>query len=143
MKISIRQLKAKAAERPEGYVEEVLSKGIVSGDYLNISPEDYKALLSKYNPTGTMVTSSCCGRATLPPMREQIMNASKAAVRVLGAAVTGGKIMATEEVVKARQEICSKCEFWIEDRKRCTVCGCRTDLKLKMATEACPKGKWS
>lgn len=141
MKINLCQLRAKAKERPEGYVEDVIAHGTVVGQVLEITPEQYQLLLDKYNKEGK-IQPSCCGSKAMPALSTQAKNALQAAGRVVGAAVTGKAVFATPEVVAARQAVCDSCEFWVKEKKRCSVCGCRTDAKLKLATESCPKSKW-
>ena len=50
------------------------------------------------------------------------------------------------EVFNDRIEICKKCEYWAGNAfaktGKCKICGCSTQLKLRMATEKCPVGKW-
>jgi hypothetical protein len=54
---------------------------------------------------------------------------------------------ASAETAAARAAICADCEFWAKDARfglgkcRAKGCGC-TSLKLWLATEKCPKGKW-
>lgn len=59
MKILISSIKSKASSRPEGYIEDVLSQGVVEGDFLIIDPPKYKLLLDKY--ANTYATSSIKG----------------------------------------------------------------------------------
>ena len=80
------------------------------------------------------------GRSGLPPAREQIANAGRSAARAIGAAATGGQVAASSNVIKRRREICQTCDNWTGGR--CKLCGCFTSLKIKLATEACPIGKW-
>jgi hypothetical protein len=51
-----------------------------------------------------------------------------------------------EETLKNRTEVCQSCEFWnaqaFNNTGRCMKCGCSTWVKLRMATEKCPIGKW-
>jgi hypothetical protein len=79
---------------------------------------------------------------TLPPVTQQLVTASKAAGRAIKAAVSGERVMADAETVAWREAICSECEFWMADRKRCSKCGCHTGAKIRLSTEKCPEGKW-
>ena len=51
------------------------------------------------------------------------------------------------DVLEERLAICGGCEHW--DAKafagtgQCNVCGCSTQTKLRMSTEACPLQKWT
>ncbi|MCX7915043.1 MAG: hypothetical protein N3A53_01900 [Verrucomicrobiae bacterium] len=48
IKLRISAIKAQASHRPRGYVDDVLSRGKVQGDWLHIEPEDYWELRRKY-----------------------------------------------------------------------------------------------
>ncbi len=59
-----------------------------------------------------------------------------------------GFAVASEEVLQQRLDICQACQHWRGTRGgtlltgRCNKCGC-SGLKLGLASEACPIGKWS
>lgn len=57
-----------------------------------------------------------------------------------GAPTTPPEALATREVT------CRACPEWdaaaLNATGRCRKCGCSTWAKLRMATEACPLGKW-
>lgn len=50
------------------------------------------------------------------------------------------------EILAAREATCRACPEWdaaaLNGTGRCRKCGCSTWAKLRMATEACPLGKW-
>lgn len=50
------------------------------------------------------------------------------------------------ETLAAREATCRACPEWdaaaLNGTGRCRKCGCSTWAKLRMATEACPLGKW-
>ena len=50
------------------------------------------------------------------------------------------------EILTAREATCRACPEWdaaaLNATGRCRKCGCSTWAKLRMATEACPLGKW-
>ena len=50
------------------------------------------------------------------------------------------------EILAAREETCRACSEWdaqaLNATGRCRKCGCSTWVKLRMATERCPLGKW-
>lgn len=50
------------------------------------------------------------------------------------------------EILAAREATCRACPEWdaaaLNATGRCRKCGCSTWAKLRMATEACPLGKW-
>ena len=50
------------------------------------------------------------------------------------------------ESLASREATCRACDQWdaaaLNNTGRCRKCGCSTWAKLRMATEACPLGKW-
>ena len=76
----------------------------------------------------------------MPPAREQLASAGNAAAQAARAFACGEQITASAETIAKRKAICEKCENWTGSR--CTICGCWTTLKIRLATEACPVGKW-
>ena len=50
------------------------------------------------------------------------------------------------EALATREATCRACPEWdaaaLNSTGRCRKCGCSTWAKLRMATEACPIGKW-
>lgn len=63
---------------------------------------------------------------------------------LLNFALKGFPVVSTE-VKEERLAICQKCEEYLgEDlvSPKCRACGCYLELKVSMATEACPKKLW-
>jgi hypothetical protein len=50
IKLSLESLKNTAKSRPDGYLEDVLSRAEIDGDNVTLTSEAYRALLSKYRP---------------------------------------------------------------------------------------------
>ena len=50
------------------------------------------------------------------------------------------------DILATREATCRACPEWdaaaLNNTGRCRKCGCSTWAKLRMATEACPIGKW-
>ena len=46
-----------------------------------------------------------------------------------------------QDVIDKRWDICKGCEF-LTDNNRCEKCGCFMKIKSRIATVACPIGKW-
>ena len=61
----------------------------------------------------------------------------------------GGFPMASAETLGERLAICKACNFWDQGgfggTGRCSICGCSTHVKLRMATSVCPltPPRWS
>lgn len=83
-----------------------------------------------------------CGDGS-PTIREKASNFTHSMV----AWAKSGFAVASEEVLQQRLEICQTCRFWRGTRGgtlitgRCNKCGCQ-GVKLALATENCPIGKW-
>jgi hypothetical protein len=54
--------------------------------------------------------------------------------------IKSGLKLADAETLEARLRACSGCEH--HTGLRCKVCGCFTNVKTRLAPEACPAGKW-
>jgi hypothetical protein len=75
---------------------------------------------------------------SLPPLAKQITNVTLATLKWVAA----GRPIRSKEEQAAILETCKGCEFYMLDKGRCSKCGCYLKQKIKMATEACPVGKW-
>ena len=156
MKIRLNDLKEKAKNRPEGYLDDVLSRGTLEGDVFTIETPAYQALVEKYNPTALnppVQSAGCCGgkaspsaplkRLQMPSVGVQMQNAAGAVGRTLKAAVMGERVKAPEDVIKSRQDICAGCEFLDKEKNKCSKCGCYYKVKITLAQEKCPIDKWA
>lgn len=50
----------------------------------------------------------------------------------------GGFGMADEAEVSRRLAICAGCPQWDAEARRCRICGCNTDAKVRLRTAHCP-----
>jgi hypothetical protein len=101
------------------------------------------------DPQDPMMMRSICDRSRIaageppkpvleyPSILAQAINATRAAKRVLAAAVQGDPIRVPPETYRDRLALCQSCESYDRIRARCSKCGC-TGLKLELATEKCP-----
>lgn len=143
MKIKLTELETAAATKPEGYYDDVMSKGTVDGEYLIISIENYTALVKKYSPNKIIdVPESTCCNKKLPGVKQQMANVAKSLGQTVKAIVKQQPVLASEDTINNRKNICETCEFWIAANKRCSICGCFTNAKIKLANEKCPKNFW-
>lgn len=148
MKIRLQDIENQAKTRPPEYKDDVLSKGKIVGNVLEIDGQSYLDLVKKYSPEKLFKpVSGCCGKKTqgelsLPSLPTQIKNAAGAVARVASAVVNNKPVMATEDIVKERELICQGCEFLIKEKNRCSKCGCWYKRKISLATEHCPIQKW-
>ncbi len=76
-----------------------------------------------------------------PSLMEKTMNAAGAVARAAVAVATGQPVLVSAEIRAERQSTCDVCEHYEPKQARCKICGCG-GLKLDLATERCPIGKW-
>lgn len=50
-------------------------------------------------------------------------------------------VLAPEELVVKRVEICNSCDF-LQTTRSCAKCGCFVDAKAKLQSSHCPLDKW-
>ena len=57
-----------------------------------------------------------------------------------------GFLVADNQQLASRMEICKQCEFWnhkgFGGTGSCQKCGCSTQARLRMSTSKCPIDKW-
>ena len=115
-----------------GLCADIQSSGSLDGDVLEIDREVLKRLLS--------------GRRNRPEDPSIAELATRAAEALGRWAIAGFKVCSEEQVAN-RLSICRSCEYFDEKARlglgKCKApgCGC-TKLKLHLATESCPQGKW-
>ena len=77
-----------------------------------------------------------------PPLLTQARTALGAAGRFLAS----GFAPTPPDILAEREATCRACPEWdaeaLNATGRCRKCGCLTWAKIRMATEACPLGKW-
>jgi hypothetical protein len=64
-------------------------------------------------------------------------------IRTTGQAIMNGKVSA--EIREERYDTCKQCNYFIEESKRCSECGCFMEAKTWVGGDPnmlCPKSKW-
>jgi hypothetical protein len=123
IRIPISDVQERAKERPPGYFEDVMLRGHVVGDEVELEEAAYKDLARKYSA---------------PSFLRRVASAADAG---LNWALAGFTVV-TDEQHEVRQVLCRACPHWETGLvDRCTKCGCAS-LKLWLATESCPIEKW-
>jgi hypothetical protein len=81
-----------------------------------------------------------------PSLMEMAFSLNETLTDVLKNAVkTNGIIMAPDDIVRKRWELCFSCEHFNNDSvipSRCMKCGCGMKLKTRLQAAKCPIGKW-
>lgn len=99
-----------------------------------------------YNPDYVPVVMRLAAEdpAASPSLVRQALNFAGAVGRVAGAVTAGQDVLVPDEIHKARLAICLGCEHNSQRGRGgvlCVRCGCG-GMKLRLATEHCPIGKW-
>jgi hypothetical protein len=128
MRLRIAKIHEAAMSRPPNYVQAVLSRGVVDGEWLEISDEALADLRQQF-------------RQTPPPVAEMAVNLARAAADE-AKAIFAGALAVPQESIASRMETCRACEHFIRDQNRCALCGCFAELKARMRSQHCPVGKW-
>ena len=76
---------------------------------------------------------------TVPPMKTQVANLLGDLHKVIKNE-QGQPILASEETVKARMNICKSCGLYKDNK--CTKCGCFMEAKAKFTALKCPIDRW-
>lgn len=66
---------------------------------------------------------------------------ARSAARAWNAILKGDDLIATDQIIDARQAICSTCEFRRTDDPigdQCRLCGCFLSFKTLLKAECCP-----
>jgi len=128
MRLRLSKIHEVAADRPVGYAEDVISHGVIDGEWLDISEDAMAALRSKYRPA-------------LPTLPAMAANATRAAIAEAKALYHGSPPV-SEDTIAARLAICHDCPQFLPNQNRCTLCGCYTALKARLRSQHCPLQKW-
>ena len=105
-----------------------------------------KAVLKEMEATGMEYDLDDDPPPGFPPLGMQILAYKEALSRWIKA---GRPTRSQEEVDRIHKDVCTPCEWYDKEKKRCRGCGCKVTTsalavtnKLKMATEHCPKEKF-
>jgi Family of unknown function (DUF6171) len=71
---------------------------------------------------------------------QQAANVTGALGRAFTAVVHGQKVLVDEKTLAARRATCQGCDHL--KGPKCELCGCYYSVKITLATERCPIGKW-
>jgi len=134
-KISLFSIRENSKNRLDGYIEEVMKRGVVDGDFITLSEEDFQYIRKTFSKEST-------NEIKLP----KIATMAKTAITSTAHWLSSGARKASDEVIQKRLSECKGCEFWnssaFNNTGRCMKCGCSTWVKLRMDTEKCPIGRW-
>lgn len=77
------------------------------------------------------------------PSKAKMASSLLRSLKNVGKDVMQGKqVLANSAIAEKRITICNECPKFIQGQGRCSLCGCYLKAKAKIASEACPIGKW-
>jgi len=137
MRLHLQKIKDAVTSRPEGYYDDVISRGDIVGDFLEISSEALSELREKYRQYNSIESSS----APLPPLSTMASNLTTSVFAEVKAMLTDVPDIDSEKIA-SRLSICETCESFTQPAGRCTLCGCYMNFKTRLKSATCPVGKW-
>ena len=134
MRLIIGEILTSAKDRPEGYVEDVMSRGVIDGDFLEITSEALTELRAIYRPKE---------EPPLPSLPTRIANLTGQVFQEALDVAQGVDPVTPEEAAK-RIEICrsNACGKWRASDETCSMCGCYMKSKTPWRSAVCPVGLW-
>jgi hypothetical protein len=118
----------------------------------NVSAAEAWAVLGLEPAGGDLVIAGRSGRLALTADKIEFVPsaglgsmASGVAGAVLTAArraITGKPVFASPPVIQQRLASCAECMHYLAEQKRCGVCNCFTEAKVRLAASACPLSHW-
>lgn len=79
----------------------------------------------------------------LPDVKEQGKNLAKFTFEVVKDAVSLSKpLFVGKDIQEERLQKCNTCKYYEKKQKRCKLCGCFMEAKVKFASSSCPDDKW-
>lgn len=89
-----------------------------------------------------MTNSSPPSYPKYPSNSKMLQNLFSEAYKTAKQGLCGDRVLAQKDNVERRLKICSSCEKYNAEDKRCAVCGCFMLVKANIETSECPEGKW-
>lgn len=84
----------------------------------------------------------------LPSLKHMALELAGTAKDVLNKAILSGVVLASNETINKRWDICYDCEHLLKEPVseiipyRCKLCGCGMKMKVRFAASQCPIKKW-
>lgn len=135
--VSLRKLRelldqpALGIERIPGFIPEIYAAmGLDDDDLVSVKMPGLRRRMI-YDRSGNVTRK-------FPTKREMAGNLTAAGARIAARVLSGKKVIVPEEVFEQRMSECKSCDFFDLKSKRCKLCGCKTQKKLRLAGESCP-----
>ncbi len=142
MKLRISKITEQAKDRPSGYFEDVISRGTLDGDSLEISPEALAELRAIYRPPAAPLPLPVIDEPPLPSIWTMAASLGSAAISEITAHLSGTVPLDDIEIAR-RLAICrAPCQYYRVSDDRCSECGCIGNFKTRLRSQECPRGFW-
>lgn len=73
---------------------------------------------------------------------KMLFNLTETVANSIKLAVQKGVILASDNKIKERINICTNCENLDKQQARCNLCGCYMNTKVRFEAAKCPANKW-
>lgn len=71
-----------------------------------------------------------------------LFNLTDTAAAVIKKAIVDGVVIANEQEIEQRMNLCYTCSAFEKEQVRCKLCGCFMKTKVRFEASKCPAGKW-
>ncbi len=71
-----------------------------------------------------------------------LFNLTETAADSLKKAIIDGVVIADDDKIEQRINLCYGCSAFDKEQARCKLCGCVMKLKVRFDAAKCPAGKW-
>lgn len=78
----------------------------------------------------------------LPSFKDMVKSLAGTMKDVAGGVLHGEGLLVTEQIYNERMSVCNGCEFFRQEDKRCSQCGCFMEAKTRLKKTYCPIHKW-
>jgi hypothetical protein len=118
----------------------------------NVSASEAWAILGLDPADGDVLIAGGSGRLALtadkiefvpsPGLVSMAAGVASAVLTAAHRAITGEPVLAPAPVIRQRLAACAECMHYLAEHKRCGVCNCFTEAKVRLAASACPLSHW-
>ncbi len=138
----------------DAFVQAVILKGTVKGDFLHIRDGDFYDVARQHNIEHIEAKKIATGHSKLVIATKMAAGFATTMVNTAVATAHGKPAICTPEQRQARVTTCAgdperniqPCTFFIQSEQRCSECGCPKKSRLldkwDFVQSVCPKHKW-
>ena len=111
-------------------MEVIAQNGMINCKYLQQVLLDNNQILSRCSLGNRLDCENCDSR--INSRTKELTSSAKAIIK--------NPKLVSKELIVLRRDTCDKCKH--KKGRRCKICGCFLDVKIKFLATHCPIGKW-